>query len=157
MFNIFQGSYKAYRQSIGPLKEKLGDIPILPYIGVNLSDLTFTEDGNATFIQEAPASSSSSNHGEQQTSTLSSQIPPKIVGLSEKTIRSIPRQPIVNFSKLRLVSKLMSDVVLQQRGPRYTFVPENKTLEWIYDGWPLLSENDLYTQSKICEPRQPDA
>ena len=28
----------------------MGDIPILPYIGVNLTDLTFTEDGNPTFI-----------------------------------------------------------------------------------------------------------
>lgn len=34
----------------------MGDVPILPYVGVNLSDLTFTEDGNPTFYRD-PSSS----------------------------------------------------------------------------------------------------
>ncbi|TPX59857.1 hypothetical protein SpCBS45565_g07656 [Spizellomyces sp. 'palustris'] len=48
-----EGSYRTYRTSLRTTTQKSSTCPILPYLGVNLSDLTFAEDGNPTLIQSA--------------------------------------------------------------------------------------------------------
>ncbi|KXS20307.1 ras GEF [Gonapodya prolifera JEL478] len=47
-------NHRVYRTSIRTLRDKLGpDAPCLPYLGVFLADLTFAEDGNPTYLNEA--------------------------------------------------------------------------------------------------------
>lgn len=58
LFLLTLGSYRTYRISLRTITAKSSTSPILPYLGVNLSDLTFAEDGNPTYLQ--PTSSTAS-------------------------------------------------------------------------------------------------
>jgi hypothetical protein len=69
------------------------EIPVLPYVGVNLTDLTFTEDGNPSFFVD---SNSSIENGD-------------------------PALPLVNFGKMRLISQIISQIKEQQCSPDFTF------------------------------------
>jgi len=98
------------------IKEKAGESPIMPYLGVNLSDLTFTEDGNPTYV------------------------PSGIEGVTA-----------INFSKFRLVSKILANILLFQKMP-YDFKIEPKTYAWLRKGIPTCDDNEMYELSKQCEP-----
>ena len=75
------------------VKERLGVVPVLPYVGVNLSDLTFSEDGNPSFFVD-PISS---------------------------TDMGDPALPLVNFGKMRLISQVFSQIKDQQQSPDFVF------------------------------------
>jgi hypothetical protein len=72
-------------------KERFGEVLILPYVGVNLSDLTLSEDGNPSFF-----------------------IDPK----AHKSLGD-PPLPLVNFGKMRLISQVFSLIKEQQRSPNF--------------------------------------
>ncbi|KAJ1533721.1 RasGEF [Nowakowskiella sp. JEL0078] len=53
-----EGSYRNYRTRLKELTDKEKErVPILPYLGVTLKDLTFAEDGNPTIVQGDPSNS----------------------------------------------------------------------------------------------------
>ncbi|KAL3895971.1 MAG: hypothetical protein SGCHY_004374 [Lobulomycetales sp.] len=120
-----ESSYRAYRQTMRDVKEKFGEIPVLPYVGVNLSDLTFTEDGNPSFYENPNATKELGD----------------------------PPLPLVNFGKMRLISQVFSMIKEQQRSPNFQFDVNLQIQFWILEVWPLISENDLYAASLKCEPR----
>ncbi|KAJ3182085.1 Ras protein-specific guanine nucleotide-releasing factor [Geranomyces variabilis] len=124
-----ENSYKTYRTALRTLQAQHSSHPILPYLGVNLSDLTFAEDGNPTHLN--PPASDSSNPG------------PAVAG------------PIINFSKFRLVSMLVRSVAqLQARGD-YTFPPDPRVQTFLLCEWGVFDDAELYEASKIVEPRLP--
>ncbi|RKP04316.1 hypothetical protein CXG81DRAFT_8459 [Caulochytrium protostelioides] len=45
-----EGSYRNYRNHLRQLRESNPGCPVVPYLGVNMSDLTFSEDGNPTLM-----------------------------------------------------------------------------------------------------------
>ena len=106
-------------------KEKYGEVPVLPYVGVNLTDLTFTEDGNPSFYENPKASKDMGD----------------------------PPLPLVSFGKMRLISQVFSMIKEQQRSPNFQFEVNHKIQFWILDIWPVMSETDLYSASLLCEPR----
>jgi hypothetical protein len=74
-------------------RTKFGDeIPILPYVGVYLSDLTFAEDGNPSFFIDPNAQTS-----------------------------SMVAHPMVNFGKMRLISQIISQICELKRSPAFTY------------------------------------
>ena len=75
------------------VRDRFGEIPVLPYVGVNLSDLTFSEDGNSTFFKDPDSS----------------------VDMGD------PPLPLVNFGKMRLISQVFSQIKEQQQSPDFKF------------------------------------
>jgi hypothetical protein len=73
------------------------EIAVLPYIGISLTDLIFTEDGNPSFFVD----SKSSEKGD-------------------------PALPLVNFGKMRLISEIISQIKVQQRSPFRIFNRKHK-------------------------------
>ncbi|KAI8824055.1 ras guanine nucleotide exchange factor domain-containing protein [Fimicolochytrium jonesii] len=119
-----ENSYKTYRAALRSLQTT--SHPILPYLGVNLSDLTFAEDGNPSFL-----------------STPSSAI------AGGKT-----SAPVINFTKFQLISSLIRSIVgLQARGS-YAFPPDMKLQAFLIQEWPVLDDAELYEYSKVAEPKQ---
>jgi hypothetical protein len=86
-------SYRAYRMTMKETKERFGEVPVLPYVGVNLSDLTFSEDGNPSFFVDP---------------------------VSHKSMGD-PPLPLVNFGKMRLISAVFSLIKEQQRSPNFEY------------------------------------
>ncbi|KAI8836341.1 ras guanine nucleotide exchange factor domain-containing protein [Chytridium lagenaria] len=109
-----EGSYRVYRQSITLLKDRKPETPMLPYLGVNLKDLTFAEDGNPTYM--------TSN--------------------------------VINFTKFRMISRLLESIVASQRGT-YEFKSDERVQGWLKEDWVCLDTNELYELSRQCEPRVP--
>ncbi|KAJ3153322.1 hypothetical protein HDU86_005279 [Geranomyces michiganensis] len=121
-----ENSYKTYRAALRTLQAQHSNHPILPYLGVNLSDLTFAEDGNPTHLAPLPTDSSPGATG-----------------------------PIINFSKFRLVATLVRSVgQLQARGD-YTFPPDPRVQNFLLCEWGVFDDAELYEASKIVEPRLP--
>ncbi|KAJ3225262.1 Ras protein-specific guanine nucleotide-releasing factor [Clydaea vesicula] len=115
-----EGSYRTYRSSLSTLKAASGSAPMLPYIGISLSDLTFTEDGNPTFVTEGGENNSLS---------------------------------VINFSKLRMISQILSTISEQLRSPHYQFTCQSNVQDWLLEEMHIMTESELYTQSKLCEPK----
>jgi hypothetical protein len=95
--DIILGSYRVYRLTMKAKKERYGEVPVLPYVGVNLSDLTFSEDGNTSFYIDPNAHKSMGD----------------------------PALPLVNFGKMRLISGVFSLIKEQQRSPNFEFAVSN--------------------------------
>ncbi|KAJ3416659.1 RasGEF [Chytridiales sp. JEL 0842] len=127
-----EGSHKNYRAKLASLKERSTNTAILPYLGVNLQDLTFTEDGNPTFLAETP------NSTQSQLST-----PETPRDTSDK---------LINFSKFRMISRLLQNIMDYQKG-EYTFNADDGIQDFLKTGWRALDNAGLYEQSKLCEPR----
>ncbi|KAJ3305382.1 RasGEF [Blyttiomyces sp. JEL0837] len=119
-----EGSYRNYRSLISTIREKSPDTPILPYLGVNLKDLTFTEDGNPTFLEPPGTQPQSTNYSDK----------------------------VINFTKFRLISKLFDSIIESQRG-KYNFQTDDAIQRWLKTQWVSLDSAELYEQSKICEPK----
>jgi hypothetical protein len=81
-------------------KDKFGEVPVLPYVGVNLSDLTFSEDGNPSFFVDPNFHKSMGD----------------------------PALPLVNFGKMRMISQVFSQIKEQQRAPTFEFTVTSITL-----------------------------
>jgi son of sevenless-like protein len=126
------GSHKNYRARLTSLKDRSIDKPVLPYLGVNLSDLTFTEDGNPTFLP------TSDSPGSDPAALPTS-------GNSEK---------MINFSKFRMVSRLLQNILDFQKGD-FQFQVDESLQHFLKIEWTALDNAGLYEQSKICEPRVP--
>ncbi|KAI9202628.1 ras guanine nucleotide exchange factor domain-containing protein [Polychytrium aggregatum] len=129
-----EGSYRWYRSQIAEVvrSNSTGGIPCVPYLGVNLSDLTFAEDGNPTFAKPSVA--------------LEAEPLAKVAGAAP------PPTPIVNFNKFRFISQLINKIEFMQRY-EYTLPPDPKIQDFILHEWGNLTEAELYTASKVCEPR----
>lgn len=115
------------------LKENMGDSAMVPYLGVNLSDLTFTEDGNETYANvdidpQGNNNSVSVNQGFSQLKTI-------------------------NFTKFKLISQLLSTLSTLQKAPKYTFERKEIVEEWLMNSFVPYEESDLFALSKQCEPR----
>ncbi|KAJ3238683.1 hypothetical protein HDU78_003363 [Chytriomyces hyalinus] len=117
-----ESSYRTYRQLIAQIKEQGASIPVLPYLGVNLSDLTFTEDGNPTYVTNDECSS-----------------PGELI-------------KIINFSKFKMISKLLSAILKFQSG-QYDFEYDEHVQRWLRTEWEAASSKELYEMSLLCEPR----
>ncbi|KAI8829617.1 ras guanine nucleotide exchange factor domain-containing protein [Chytriomyces cf. hyalinus JEL632] len=116
-----ESSYRTYRQLIAQIKEQGASIPVLPYLGVNLSDLTFTEDGNPTYVTNDECS------------------PGELI-------------KIINFSKFKMISKLLSGILKFQSG-QYDFEYDEHVQRWLRTEWEAASSKELYEMSLLCEPR----
>ncbi|KAJ3103709.1 RasGEF [Phlyctochytrium bullatum] len=124
-----EGSYRVYRQAITALKDRKPDVPILPYLGVNLKDLTFAEDGNPTYIAPADVA-------------VALRVPQNAA------------DKYINFTKFRLISKLLENIMASQKG-QYDFKADDKVQGFLKDDWVALETADLYEHSRQCEPRVP--
>ncbi|KAJ3060861.1 hypothetical protein HDU98_003173 [Podochytrium sp. JEL0797] len=113
-----ESSYRTYRHLISQLKQSSSSgTPVLPYLGVNLSDLTFTEDGN-----------------------------------SSSTTDDTSGEKLVNFSKFRMIAKLLTGVLGCQAG-KYEFEYDDTVQRWLRSEWEAVSSKQLYELSLVCEPR----
>ncbi|KAJ3102225.1 RasGEF [Phlyctochytrium planicorne] len=126
-----EGSYRTYRQAIVALKDRKPEIPILPYLGVNLKDLTFAEDGNPTHLS-----------------------PTEVSAALKVPQEAITTEKMINFTKFRLLSKLLENISASQKGS-YDFKADDKIQIWLKEDWVALDTADLYEHSRQCEPRQP--
>ncbi|KAI9347440.1 ras guanine nucleotide exchange factor domain-containing protein, partial [Zopfochytrium polystomum] len=146
-----EGSYKTYRGLIQPLQQRPPGTAMLPYLGVNLKDLTFTEDGNPTFLDAAvgaePFPSSAAQTGFSSSSSSSSSSP-----TSSSSTHHCPSMPVINFSKFYMISVLFDGVLAAQQGS-YGFPVDMAVQRWIKTGWPVLLDKELYEMSLECEPR----
>ncbi|KAI9328809.1 ras guanine nucleotide exchange factor domain-containing protein [Obelidium mucronatum] len=113
-----ESSYRAYRQLMNQFNQFSPGAAVLPYLGVNLSDLTFTEDGNPSYNSDDPAT------GER----------------------------IINFSKFRMISKILGGILKSQVG-QYDFVFDDDVQRWLKNEWEAASSKELYDMSLLCEPR----
>ncbi|KAJ3289543.1 hypothetical protein HDU79_003983 [Rhizoclosmatium sp. JEL0117] len=112
-----EGSYRTYRQLISQQQSLDSPGPVLPYLGVNLSDLTFTEDGNPTHVFDEAS-----------------------------------KEQVINFSKFRMISKLLNGIIKSQVG-QFDFEHDEVANRWIRQEWEALSSKELYEMSLVCEPR----
>ncbi|RKO92949.1 ras guanine nucleotide exchange factor domain-containing protein [Blyttiomyces helicus] len=119
-----ESSYRVYRQSLRTQREKSGSGAILPYLGVNLSDLTFAEDGNPTYV-----------------------------GAGESKATPEPaNQRTINFSKFRLVSSIMQNVLQLQQG-EFDFKVDERVQHFLRVQWTSLDDAELYEHSRNVEAR----
>ncbi|KAJ3215349.1 RasGEF [Dinochytrium kinnereticum] len=126
-----EGSYRVYRHHISALKDRKPESPLLPYLGVNLKDLTFAEDGNPTHLSLA-----------------------EVATTLRMPQQSVSDEKVINFTKFRMISKLLDSIVATQKG-LYDFKADEKVQMWLKEDWVCLETAELYEQSKICEPRVP--
>ncbi|ORY50306.1 ras GEF [Rhizoclosmatium globosum] len=98
-----EGSYRTYRQLISQQQSLDTPGPVLPYLGVNLSDLTFTEDGNPTHVFDEAS-----------------------------------KEQVINFSKFRMISKLLNGIIKSQTG-QFDFEHDEVANRWIRQEWEALS------------------
>ncbi|KAI9091803.1 ras guanine nucleotide exchange factor domain-containing protein [Phlyctochytrium arcticum] len=171
-----EGSYRTYRNAIRSTVQKSGNCPILPYLGVNLSDLTFAEDGNPTFITQPAGNSTASagNHGpasplnsQSTQSTVVAQsnepiqqttapLPPAGSLLSLASSSNVHTFPLINFTKFRLISALVQSVSHLQRGD-FPYTPDEKIRNFLRNEWIVLDDAELYEASRAAEPKLPAA
>jgi hypothetical protein len=116
----FQDNYKLYRGRVKQLQNP-NQFPILPFIGITLTDLVFSENGNPTYLTKQ--SHPNLKHPEQS-------------GL-----------PLVNVSKLRLMSKIM-DQFQQFQTMTYEFEDDYCLQFWLVVQLVQTSNDD---NSKIPE------
>ena len=112
-----EGNYKAYRELI---QNKIGfppSGPVLPYLGMYLSDLTFIEDGNPTYTNVSAKHSTAT---------------------------------VINFQKFRMLSTVFKTIITYQQ--KDFDLPSDPTVkEFLGTQWKVLTEAQLYDQSKLCE------
>ncbi|XP_049851352.1 ras guanine nucleotide exchange factor A-like [Schistocerca gregaria] len=108
-----EGSFKKLRQLM-----KTGAMPIMPYIGIYLGDLTFIEDGN-----------------------------PEIIDHNGK--------PFVNFTKMKLLARVIDDIVLYQMED-YKIEYDPHVISLLEDEFSMEfpSDKELYEKSLRHEPRE---
>ncbi|KAJ3021952.1 RasGEF [Thoreauomyces humboldtii] len=118
-----ENSYKTYRAALRHAQQQDAKEAILPYLGVTLSDLTFAEDGNPTFVQPTTSESTA--------------------------------QPLVYFTKFRLVATLVRSVAqLQARGDySAVFAPDIRIQRFLLHDWGVLDDAELYATSLRSEAR----
>ncbi|KAJ3190807.1 Ras protein-specific guanine nucleotide-releasing factor [Irineochytrium annulatum] len=131
-YNDLTGSYRVYRHAINKLMDMKSDVPLLPYLGVNMKDLTFAEDGNPTFLRPAEVLDNTKGRA----------------GLDPADV-----DRYINFTKFRMISRLLESIVASQRGS-YEFEEDARVQAWLKEGWMSLNNAELYEKSKACEPRQ---
>ncbi|KAJ3035078.1 hypothetical protein HDV00_004342 [Rhizophlyctis rosea] len=174
-----EGSYRTYRQSLKTYRANNPKSPVMPYLGVTLSDLTFTEDGNPTYIEPATLQ----NHPPPKSSTdLTSTTPTSTTPQPSRPASPSPQRtlqsqqpsqpsplPIINFTKFRLVSALISSLSDAQSlgshsstgplsphsGPGgWNFTPDERVQEWLRKEWVAYEDAELYDVSRMMEPKE---
>ncbi|ORY03532.1 ras GEF [Basidiobolus meristosporus CBS 931.73] len=129
------------------------NVPVLPYLGFHLTDLVFAEDGNPTYISVTPNEYLPSPILHQhQNRTFPSQPKPQPTEEGGKA-QSLSRSAhLINFAKFRLISKMLGEIVQYQQLP-YEFTETPRIHEFIKNGMPAYSEDELHLYSLQCEPK----
>ena len=127
---------------------------MIPFLGLILTDLTFTEDGNQTYIEEC---------GPTPAPLLASILSRSRQGLDLRTNDDIISSytmpdtidvyslPIINFGKFRLISRILSSIRSMQQSEGYDFEKREDLQEYILEKWQALDDVDLYAWSRKCE------
>jgi len=123
-------------------------MPMVPFLGVNLSDLTFTEDGNDTYVNDYVSPITSSDRQQSKSVTYIDAMPQTI----DKNVEISPL-PLVNFEKFKLISQLLGTLQTLQKAPKYKFARVEGVETWLLNSFVPYEEADLFTLSKQCEPR----
>ena len=106
--------------------------PMIPFLGQIAKTLESTEEGNPTWTT------------------------PMLKG--DQTARQKDKEQItetlINYDKFRLLYKTVSDIMTKQKQMQMYSIIED--LEWIeyFQNIPHLSEEELFRQSYVCEPRK---
>lgn len=123
---------------------------MVPFLGVNLSDLTFTEDGNESYVAEIESSLSAQPLGSPRSKSVTS------IDVMQQTLDKnteiIPLK-LVNFEKFKLISQLLNTLQTLQKAPKYSFPKIDRVQDWLLNNFIPYEEADLFTLSKQCEPR----
>ncbi|KAJ3048112.1 RasGEF [Rhizophlyctis rosea] len=159
-----EGSYRTYRSTLKTYRASNPKSPIMPYLGVTLSDLTFTEDGNPTYLETPAHPSPTLTASTNALNTSTKPAPSKTEHL-----------PHINFTKFRLVAALISSlkelqgcgVVETATSPGATapaggavvqanwgFVPDERVQTWLRKEWIAFEDAELYDVSRMMEPRE---
>lgn len=111
--------------------------PTVPYLGVNLKDILFVEDGVSEFLP-----------------LVSHEGPSMVLSQSLNSPGNELQPPVrlINFSKKRKCADLIRDLQSYQRHP-YGF-KKIATIETMLLFIPTLNEADLYSLSKTLEPNK---
>ncbi|KAK9728905.1 Son of sevenless 1 [Basidiobolus ranarum] len=152
-------------------------VPVLPYLGFHLTDLVFAEDGNPTYISVTPTVYLPSPvfNNTQSCAFSTPQTKPKLPlnekdakdtatleritthlsegdGQSTDTTTASKSTHLINFAKFRLISKMLGEIVQYQQLP-YEFIEIPRIHEFIKNGMPSYSEDELHLYSLQCEPK----
>jgi hypothetical protein len=122
---------------------------MVPYLGVNLSDLTFTEDGNDTYTADIISTPELKKIHRKSSFTTSTEVfepplPPNF---------QIVQLGMINFTKFKLISQLLTNIQVLQKAPLYQFPKNDAVEDWLLNSFVPLEEGVMYTLSKQCEPR----
>ena len=135
----------------------------MPYLGVTLSDLTFTEDGNPTYLETPAHPPPTLTASTNALNTTAKAAPSKTEHL-----------PHINFTKFRLVAALINSLKeLQGCGviesatagtpssgsgavaqANWGFAPDERVQTWLRKEWVAFEDAELYDVSRMMEPRE---
>lgn len=154
-----KSSYKMYRSLLVAVRESSGTDPIIPYLGLNIQDLTFAEDGNSTFY--TPKNEKIQRVEITKTATSAVGIRDGKVQEYEQILREPENmnkrtssyvQPLINFDKFRLVSKLIYQTLEYQAG--FYEIEPDKLLQQNLNDWETFTDAELYKISRLAEPKE---
>lgn len=109
--------------------------PCIPHIGIFLTDLTFLDDGNDTFLTSIP--NENSDNQDEDTSTEPCEV----------------QEPMINVWKLRKVAGVVAKV-RQFQECSYNFTPVPALQDYLQTLPNQLSDKEMLAESKKNEPSQ---
>lgn len=129
-------SYTTYREEIARL-----ELPICPYLGISLSDLTFIEDGNPDYIDVATTAIPQTGGQTPGSATMESNKDDRVL--------------LINFSKASLVSAVIAHDIAAFQNQQYNLHNVVNIQELILQSIEEYMEHDpLYQLSQEREPRR---
>lgn len=116
----YKGNFKKYRDL-----ESSSKVPLIPFFGLYIKDLTFVNDGNQkhltlTAVSETLESSGHFGHSRQHSATSIASGAGSLMALSPISTNSIP---LINFEKCKTISEKIHAIRVFQQS-QYTFHPE---------------------------------
>ncbi|KAI3639860.1 hypothetical protein MIR68_002174 [Amoeboaphelidium protococcarum] len=115
-----EGNYKVYRNTIAMYTNS--GVPMVPYLGMYLSDLTFVEDGNPVY-----SSAHYLNAGQEGAK-------------------------IINYTRCIMLANVFQQIRSMQ-SISYKLLSNEDVRQYLATQWKILSESQMYAESKISEPK----
>ncbi|KAI3637340.1 hypothetical protein MIR68_004665 [Amoeboaphelidium protococcarum] len=115
-----EGNYKVYRNTIAMYTNS--GVPMVPYLGMYLSDLTFVEDGNPVYSSESDLNA------------------------------ELEGAKIVNYTRCIMLANVFQQIRSMQ-SISYKLLSNEDVRQYLATQWKILSEAQMYAESKISEPK----
>ncbi|KAJ1916077.1 cell division cycle- protein [Mycoemilia scoparia] len=101
--------------------------PVVPFIGLHMTDLLHTDEANPTYITPAEKTASSEVEDNSGYTNEGSAAPPRPASPGSKNTHA---PPLINFHKIRTISTMLKELNLAQITP-YTFEADVALQSWI--------------------------